>query len=94
MPRKRSTKEDRPEFTEEDRAEFRKRMSEMTAFRLEMFAANVDKTAEVLGAYRKALERSGFSAEESMQIILKSVEQTSRRPMFPWWHWGHGKQKR
>ena len=69
-------------------------MSEMATFRLDMLAANADKYAEVLGAYRKALEKSGFSAEESMQIILKFVEQTNRRPMFPWWHWAHEQQKR
>jgi hypothetical protein len=79
--------------TNEERAEFMKRMTEMNAARLDMFAASADKYAEVLGAFRKALEKSGFSAEESMQIVLKYAEQTGRRPMFPWWHFAHSEKR-
>jgi hypothetical protein len=74
--------------TEEERAEFRKRMSEMMAARLDMLAENSDKYAKVLGAYRKALMKSGFSRAESMQIVLKFAEQTGGRPMHGgWWRW-------
>ena len=68
-------------------------MTEMIAARLDMFAANADKYAEVLGAFRKALEKSGFSAEKSMQIVLKFAEQTGRQPMYPWWHWAHSEKR-
>ena len=89
MPRKTP-----PIDEDEQRDEFRKRMTEMNTARLEMFAANADKTAEVLGEFRKALERSGFSRDESMQIVLKYAEQTmGRRPMFPWWHWTKHSEK-
>ena len=64
--------------------EFRKTMDEMEAARLERFGANAPKYAEVLGAFRAALQKSGFSADESMQIVLKVLEQPGRRPMF----WG------
>jgi len=64
--------------------EFRKMMDEMEAARLARFGANAPKYAEVLGTFRAALQKSGFSAEESMQIVLKVLEQPSRRRMF----WG------
>jgi hypothetical protein len=75
--------------TDEERAEFRKRMSEMMAARLDMFAQNADKYAKALGAYRKALVKAGFSKQESMQIVLKLAEQTGGRPMHggAWWRW-------
>lgn len=85
MPRKKPT--------DEERAEFRKRMNEMIAARLDMLAANTDKYAEVLGAFRKALEKSGFSAEESMQIVLKVAEQPGRRPMYAGWHWAQSRKR-
>jgi len=72
--------------SDEKRAEFRKLMSEMATARLEMFSANAAKYAKALGDFRAALKTSGFSDDESMQIVLKVVEQP-RRPMF--WH-GHG----
>jgi hypothetical protein len=75
--------------SDEKLAEFKKTMGEMTAARLEVFAANVTKYAEVLGAYRAALEKSGFSAEESMQIVLKAAEQPGRRPVFVGGRGGH-----
>ena len=75
--------------SEEERAEFRKRMNEMIAARMEMFAANAGRYAEVLGAFRAALQKSGFSAEESMQIVLKVAEQPGRRPMFAGGYGGH-----
>lgn len=75
--------------TDEERAEFRKRMNEMIAARLDMFAANAPKYADALGTFRRALERSGFSAEESMQIVLKVAEQRGPRPFFGM-HGGHG----
>jgi len=62
--------------------EFRKMMDEMESARLERFGANAPKYAEVLGTFRTALQKSGFSAEESMQIVLKVLEQPSRRHMF------------
>jgi len=72
--------------SDERPAEFGKVMSEMATARLDIFRANAAKYAEVLGAFRAALKQSGFSDEESMQIVLKVVEQP-RRPMF----WGgHG----
>jgi len=73
--------------TEEDRAEFRKRMNQMIVARIGMFAANAPKYADALGAFRAALLNSGFSAEESMQIVLKVIEQRGGRPMFAGgWH--------
>ena len=66
-------------------AEFSEAMSKMETARLEMFIANAPKYAEGLGSFRAALQKSGFSAEESMQIVLKSMEQPRRGPMF------HGK---
>lgn len=82
MPRKTRSVE------EEERPDIKKLMNEMTAARLEVFGANVAKYAEVLGAFRAALEKSGFSREESMQIILKVAEQPNRRPPFFWGgHW-------
>ena len=74
--------------SEEERAEFGKRMNEMIAARMEMFASNAGRYAEVLGAFRAALQRSGFSAEESMQIVLKVAEQPGGRPMFAGGHRG------
>lgn len=85
MPRKIPSKE--------ELAEFRKTMNDMAIARLEMFGANVTKYAEVLGKFRVALEKSGFSEEESMQIVLKVIEQRRsvflRRPMFAGGHGGH-----
>ncbi len=68
--------------SKEKLAEFKKMTGEMTTARLDIFSANVTRYAEVLGAYRTALQKSGFSAEESMQIILRAAEQPSRGPMF------------
>lgn len=68
--------------TDEERAEFRKNMAQMMTARLDMFAATAPKYAEALGAFRAALMKSGFSEEESMQVVLKVVEQPGRRPMF------------
>ena len=79
--------------SEEERAELRKRMNEMIAARIDMFAANAGKYAEVLGAFRAALQKSGFSAEESMQIVLKVAEQPGRRPMFAGGHVGHWRER-
>lgn len=62
-------------------------MNEVTTARIEQFAANAPKYAKALGTFRAALRKSGFSSEESMQIILKLVEQP-RRPMFGRWHGG------
>jgi len=72
--------------SDEKLAEFGKVVSEMAAARLDIFRANAEKYAEALGAFRAALKKSGFSDDESMQVVLKVVEQP-RRPMF----WGgHG----
>ena len=69
--------------SDEDLAEFRKFRAQMETARLELFRANAGKYAEALGAFRASLKKSGFSDDESMQIVLKVVEQP-RRPMF----WG------
>jgi hypothetical protein len=72
-----------PKVPSEERfAEMRKMMDEMETARLEMFGANATKYAEALGAFRAALQKSGFSAEESMQIVLKVLEQPGRGRMF------------
>jgi hypothetical protein len=88
MPKVRQAIQREP-LSEEERAEFRKRMNEMIAARMEMFAANAGRYAEVLGAFRASLQKSGFSAEESMQIVLKVAEQPGRRPMFAGGYGGH-----
>lgn len=54
----------------------------MIGARLDMFAANAPKLAQTLGTLRSELQKAGFSAEESMQIVLKAVEQPMGRPMF------------
>ena len=72
--------------SDEKLAEFGTVMREMATARLDLFRTNAPKYAEALGAFRAALKESGFSDDESMQIVLKVVEQP-RRPMF----WGgHG----
>ena len=65
----------------------------MATARLDIFSANAPKYAEALGALRAALKKSGFSDDESMQIVLKVVEQP-RRPMFWGGHGGpwHGRR--
>lgn len=68
--------------SEEKRTEFRKRINDIMAARMEMLKANAPRYADVLGTFRASLIESGFSAEESMQIVLKVAEQPSRRPMF------------
>jgi len=68
--------------SEEKLAEMRKAMEEMADARLARFETNATKLAETLGAFRAALQKSGFSAEESMQIVLKVLEQPNRRGMF------------
>ncbi|HYB76094.1 MAG TPA: hypothetical protein VEC08_03950 [Nitrososphaerales archaeon] len=73
--------------SDERPAEFGKFMSEMATARLDVFRTNATKYAEVLGAFRAALKNSGFSDDESMQIVLKVIEQP-RRPMFRGVHGG------
>jgi hypothetical protein len=73
--------------------EFGKIMSEMATARLDLFRANAPKYAEALGVFRAALKKSGFSDDESMQIVLKSMEQP-RRPMFWGGHGGPWHRKR
>lgn len=79
--------------TDEERAQFRKAMSDMIAARMEMFAANSARYAEVLGEFRAALEKAGFSAEESMQIVLKVAEQPGGRPMMGRGFGGHWRKR-
>jgi hypothetical protein len=69
--------------------EWRRARIEMAAVGLDVLSANATKYAEALGAFRDALQKSGFSREESMQIILKVAEQRGRRPMFVGEHGGH-----
>jgi hypothetical protein len=64
-------------------------MNGMTAVRLDVLSANATKYAEALGAIRAALEKSGFSTEESMEIVLKIAEQQGRRPMHAGEHGGN-----
>jgi hypothetical protein len=68
--------------TAEERAQFRRMMTEMVGARIEMFAANSARFAEALGAFRASLIQSGFSAEESLQIILRVAEMPGGGPMF------------
>ncbi|HUI01458.1 MAG TPA: hypothetical protein VLX56_07495 [Nitrososphaerales archaeon] len=75
--------------TDQERAEFRKRVEEMMEARIDMFAEMSGKYAEALGAFRAALQKSGFSADESMQIVLKVAEGPGRRPMFAGGQGGH-----
>ena len=81
MPRKVPPKEKLEEFKEF--------MSGMMAMRLDVLGANATKYAEVLGAFRAALEKAGFSSEEAMQIVLKVADQQGRRPMHRGQHDGH-----
>jgi hypothetical protein len=68
-------------------------MNDMTKARLEMFADNAVRYAEVLGAFRAALEKSGFDKGEAMQIVLKVAEQSGRRPMFVGGHFGQWRKR-
>lgn len=68
--------------SKEELAEFREAMNEMATVSLDILSANATKYAEALGTFRSALEKAGFSAEESMQIILKITEPQGRRPIF------------
>ena len=68
--------------TDEERAQFRKAFAEMVSARIDMFKANSSKYADALATFRTTLEKSGFSKEESMQIILKVLEQQRGRPFF------------
>lgn len=52
-----------------------------------MFQANAGKYAEALAAFREALRKSGFSPEESTQILIKPVEHPIGRPFFGGRHW-------
>jgi len=79
--------------SDEELAEFRKFMNEVETTRLDIFSANAAKYAEVLGAFRAALKKSGFSDDESMQVVLKVVEQP-RRPMFGVGHGGPWRKRR
>jgi hypothetical protein len=79
--------------SDEKLAEYGKVMSEMATARLELFRANAEKYAEALGAFRAALKKSGFSDDESMQIVLKGMEQP-RRPMFWGGHGGQWRRRR
>jgi hypothetical protein len=79
--------------TEEERAQFMKTMRDMTKARLEMFADNATRYAEILGTFRAALEKSGFDKEEAMQIVLKVVERPSRRPMFAGGRFAHWRER-
>lgn len=73
----------------EERAQFRKAMQEMTEARVQMFMDNAPRFAQALGVFRAELEEAGFSREESMQIILKMGEFPQGRPMWRGWGGGH-----
>jgi hypothetical protein len=79
MPRAKSKETPWKGPTEEERAQFRKMMTEMFGARIETFAKNSARYAEVLGGFRASLIQSGFSAEESMQIVLRVAEQQGGR---------------
>ncbi len=74
--------------SEGELAEFRKFVSGMMAMQLDVLSANATKYAETLGTVRAALVKSGFSSEESMQIVLKLAEQRGRGPMHGGEHGG------
>lgn len=73
--------------TADERAEFRKLMTEMMGARIQMFMDNAPKFAKALGEFREELEKAGFSREEAMQIVLKMGEFPRGRPM--WRGGGH-----
>ena len=79
--------------TDDERAQFRKAMNDMIKARLEMFADNGPRYAEVLGEFRAALEKSGFTKDEAMQIVLKVAEQPGRRPMFAGGRFGRWRKR-
>lgn len=61
--------------TEEERAQFRAMLDRMISARIEMFATHAPEFARALGTFRAELQKSGFSAEESMQVVLKVADQ-------------------
>ncbi len=65
--------------TEEEKARFRNMMNEMIKARIEMFATAAPDYARALGTFRAELQKSGFSPEESMQIVLKVADQQGPR---------------
>ena len=81
--------EDRRKPTEEERAQFRAMINEMVKARIELFAANAPQYAQALGTFRAELQKSGFSPEESMQIVLKMAEQPGRRGFWGGRRGGH-----
>ena len=80
--------------TDSERAEFRRLMAEMANARIDMFGATAPKYAKVLGDFRAALLKSGFSDEESMQVVLKILELPGRRPMMGPMFRGHWHKER
>ena len=66
-----------------------KLMNEMSRARLDTLIAIAPKYAEFLGKLRTALQKSGFSSEEAMLIVLKVAEQPVARPFFGGPHGGH-----
>lgn len=71
--------------TDEEKAQFRAMMNDMIKARIEMFATIAPDYARALGLFRAELRKSGFSPEESMQIVLKAAEQQGPRGF-----WGRG----
>ncbi len=79
--------------TDEERAQFRKMMADMASARIDMFKSNAPKYADALGTFRASLEKSGFSEEEAMQIVLKVVEFPRGRPFFRGGRFGRWHEK-
>ena len=65
--------------TDEEKAQFRAMVREMAKARIALFSETAPEFARALGTFRAELQKSGFSAEESMQIILKVAEQPRMR---------------
>jgi hypothetical protein len=57
--------------SKEELDEWRRVRIQMAAVGLDVVSAHATKYAEALGALGDALQKSGFSKEESVQIILK-----------------------
>ena len=68
--------------SDEELAGIKRTMKEMSMARIDIFSTNAADYAKALGAFRAALVESGFSREEAMQVVLKVLEQSTRRPRF------------
>lgn len=79
--------------TDEEKAQFRAMMNEMFKARIEMFMTMAPDYAHALGTFRAELLKSGFSPEESMQIVLKVADQQGPRGFWGSRHLGGRKEE-